>query len=477
VVAGFAKRMAEIERQLTERAQALGARLRDHEDLLEEVTALTEFPTVYVGEFEREFLQVPQECLILTMQLNQKYFPLFDAQDRLIDKFLVVSNMRLEDPSNIVLGNQRVVRPRLADARFFFEQDKKVKLAERVPQLAGIVYHNKLGSQLDRVERIRKLGVIIAERMNVDPRLVDRAAFLCKADLLTGMVGEFPELQGTMGRYYAQHDGETPEVAEAIQAHYWPRFAGDRLPPAGIATAVALADKLEALAGLFGAGQQPTGDKDPFGLRRAALGVVRIVVEGQLSLSLSDLVREAFEVFPSGMIARDHAELDDFIYDRLRSYLRDLGYSVNEVESVLALRPARLDLVPRQLAAVRVFAGLPEADSLSAANKRVANILRQAKAKGELFGEADAARLHEPAERALFDALRRASVSASAPLEDGDFTGYLKAFAVLREPVDAFFDSVMVMVEDPLLRHNRLALLRDLREQMNKVADISKLAS
>ena len=480
VIASFDARRAETERQLRAAAAASGASLGPEDDvasLLDEVTALVEYPSVYTGEFAPEFLAVPQECLILTMRQNQKYFPLFDAAGKLTNKFLIVSNMRLTDPRNIVEGNQRVVGPRLDDARFFYNQDRKHRLEERVPQLARVVYHNKLGSQLERVERIQLLAGRIARRLGADAVQAERAAWLAKADLLTNMVGEFPQLQGVMGHYYALADGEDPGVAEALEQHYRPRFAGDALPSNKIAPTLALADKLEILAGMFGIGQQPTGDKDPFALRRHALGVIRILVEGELKISLFDLVNDAFSVFPRDLAGAAHTDLEMFVFERLRSYLREAGYSANEIESVLCMRPTRLDQVPRQLAAVRAFAGLPEAASLAAANKRVANILKQAEAKGESFNNAEAQAMTEPAERNLFDALKKASQTATPLFQAGDYTGYLKAFAVLKSPVDAFFESVMVMVDDRELRKNRLALLKDLRDEMNRVADISRLAA
>ena len=479
LIASFDERRADIGRQLREQAAALNSSLGPDSDfapLLDEVTALVEMPTVYTGQFESEFLAVPQECLILTMRANQKYFPLFDQAGKLTNKFLIVSNMRLADAKNIIEGNQRVVRPRLADARFFFETDKKTRLETRTPQLASVTYHNKLGNQLERVERVRKLAADIAQATGADARLADRAALLAKADLATNMVGEFPELQGIMGRYYALADGEDPQVAAAVEQHYRPRFAGDALPDNPIATALALADKLETLVGLFGIGQQPTGDKDPFALRRHALGVIRILIEGKLQLPLDALLRKAFAAFPVGKVQDAHVDLAAFIVERLRGYLRDAGYSANEIESVLCMNPARLDQVPLQLAAVRAFSKLPEAESLAAANKRVANILKQAEAKGESFGEAQGANT-EAAERSLFDALKKASGQARPLFQAGDYTGYLQAFAVLKSPVDTFFDSVMVMAEDPGVRKNRLALLKDLREEMNRVADLSKLSA
>ena len=469
VVVDFAARRAQIENLLNEKSAQLKAGLGDYQGLLDEVTALVEFPSVYAGEFDQAFLAVPQECLILTMRQNQKYFPLFGADGRLTGKFLIVSNMQVADPRHIVGGNQRVVRPRLEDARFFYDQDRKQRLEERTPLLAKVVYHNKLGSQLERVERIQLLAGKIARQLHSDVVLSERAAWLAKADLLTGMVGEFPELQGVMGRYYALHDKEPPEVADAIEAHYRPRFAGDRLPEGGVACVLALADKMDALAGLFGIGQQPTGDKDPFGLRRAALGVVRILVERNLHLSLKELIHAAFEPFAQ----KPHTLLRDFLFERFAGYLREQGYSTLQVDAVLSKMPVNLSVVPQQLEAVKVFQTLPEAESLAAANKRVANILKQAEAKGETFA---AGALKEPAEQALHEAIRSTSASAKALYEKGDYTGYLKSFAVLKAPVDTFFDKVMVMTEDPSLRSSRLALLRDLREAMNRVADLSKLA-
>ncbi|MGB5080099.1 MAG: glycine--tRNA ligase subunit beta [Burkholderiales bacterium] len=476
VIADFATRKEEIERQLRAEAKRHRAGLGDYQDLLDEVSALVEFPAVYAGDFDAPFLEIPQECLILTMRKNQKYFPLFAADGKLLPKFLIVSNMRVADPRHIVGGNERVVRPRLEDARFFFDQDRKARLEARVPRLAKVVYHNKLGSQLERVERIQLLAGRIARDLGADAMLAERAAWLSKADLLTGMVGEFPELQGTMGRYYALHDGEPQEVADAIEAHYRPRFAADTLPEEPVACAVALADKLDALAGLFGIGQQPTGEKDPFGLRRAALGVIRIVVERQLPLSLHELVSAAFAGY-GGRIGDVNADLQIFMRERFSGYLKELGYSTLQVDAVLSRGFDRLSQVPRQLEAVRAFQALPESESLAAANKRVANILRQAAAKGESFRKADRETLQEPAEIALLDALNDAAGKANASLDQGDYAGYLKNFAVLKAPVDAFFDSVMVMVEQDALRRNRLALLADLREAMNRIADISKLAA
>jgi len=447
--------------------------------LLEEVTALVEMPTVYAGAFDAQFLAVPAECLTLTMRQNQKYFPLL-KDGRLTNRFLIVSNMRLADPANIVKGNERVVRPRLADARFFFETDRKTKLADRVPELAQRTYHAKLGSELDRVGRLRTLATRIQAMLPRGEKgrpYADRAACLAKADLVTLMVGEFPELQGIMGKYYAESDGEEPSVVRAIEQHYWPRFAGDQVPTADVSVAVALADKLDAIVGMFGIGQQPTGDKDPYALRRHAVGIVRIIIEGRFDLSLHDLVNAAFEVFPRGLLKSVHTDVQLFILERLRGYLRDLGYSANEVEAVLSQGPARLEPIPRQLEAIRAFMKLPEAESLAAANKRVVNILRQAAAKGESYANATVGALREPAEHDLFSGLAAASAAAKSLFDQGDFSGYLCAFAVLKAPVDRFFEDVMVMAEEPQLRQNRLALLADLRIAMNRIADLSKLAA
>jgi len=473
VIADFAIRKSEIDKQLQAEAKRQKASLGDYEDLLDEVAALVEFPAVYAGQFDASFLEVPHECLILTMRQNQKYFPMFSSDGKLLPKFLIVSNMRVDDPRPIVGGNERVIRPRLEDARFFFNQDLKTRLEARVPQLAKVVFHSKLGSQLERVQRIKLLAGEIARSLRADVMQAERAAELSKADLLTAMVGEFPELQGVMGRYYALHDGELREVADAIEQHYRPRFAGDKLPEGPIASAVALADKLDSLAALFIIKELPTGEKDPFGLRRAALGVIRIVAENQLPLSLKDLVDGAFGPFRG----KPQTDLKMFFTERMRSYFLERGYSANEVEAVLSLNPVAIALIPKQLEAVRAFSALPEAASLAAANKRIANILRQAESKGESFAGADVSALKEPAEISLFEALQTASRSARPLFDSGDFAGYLKAFASLKSPVDSFFDTVMVMTDDKKLRENRLALLTDMRKAMNRFSDISKLAA
>jgi glycyl-tRNA synthetase beta chain len=473
VIARFAARRGGIIAELNR--AALGNDFIAGDELLDEITSLVEWPVVLAGEFDPRFLDLPRECLVLSMQQHQKYVPLANrATGSLLPRFLFVSNIVTKDASEIVRGNERVLRARLADARFFFEQDRKVRLETRVPRLANMVYHNKLGTQLERVKRIELLAGRIARTIGADALLAERAAELSKADLLTEMVGEFPELQGIMGGYYARHDGEPNEVADAISAQYQPRFAGDALPEAKVEIALALADKLDTLAGLFSIGEQPTGDRDPFALRRAALGVVRIVVEKQVELSLSDAADAAFTPFKN----KAQTDLEMFFRERMRSYFQERGYTANEVEAVLSvgtLAPAYL--IPRQLEAVRAFTRLPEAESLAAANKRVANLLKQARAKGESFANADAGKLKEPAELALYTELKTTADSAMDLFKRGDYIGYLSTFAALKRPVDEFFDSVMVMVDDLELRHNRLALLADLRQQMNRIADISKLAA
>ena len=476
VIPGFAERRNEIVRQLQAAAAALGMRPIDDEALLDEVTGLVERPNVLACEFDPKFLEVPSECLILTMKANQKYFPLVDVDGRLTHRFLVVSNIRPVDPSPIVEGNQRVVRPRLADAKFFFDQDRKKTLESRVPALARVVYHGKLGMQGERVERVRTLARAIGEQLGgaALAASADRAALLAKADLVSDMVGEFPELQGIMGGYYARHDGETEDVAFAIEDHYKPRFAGDELPrrPAGVA--VALADKLETLAGLFGIGQLPSGDKDPFALRRHALGVIRMLIERALPLDAEALVLQAFKAF-GPQHGQAQAELALFLHERLVGYLRELGYSAQEVDAVLELRPERWADLPARLAALRQFAALPEAPALAAANKRVGNILKKSDSAAPV--SVQAALFGDAAETALHAALQGVSHRAEAAFAAGDLAGSLQALAALKAPVDDFFDRVMVNADDPALRANRLALLGQLHAAMNRIADLSKLAA
>ncbi len=474
VVANFADRKETIRTHLL--AQADGDQVVMPESLLDEVNSLVEWPVVYACRFEDEFLQVPQECLILTMQTNQKYFALTDANGKLRSRFLIVSNIETKTPGDIVEGNERVVRPRLADAKFFFEQDKKKPLADRVPLLANVVYHNKLGSALQRVERVEALAGAIASLIGADVALAKRAARLAKADLITDMVGEFPELQGTMGTYYARHDGEPEEVALACSEHYQPRFSGDALPATATGTVVALADKLETLVGIWGIGLQPTGEKDPFALRRHALGVLRILVEKQLPVDLVELLRTAYAQFAAVPGVADSTQaIYEFSMDRLRGLLRERGYAPGEIDAVLALNPTRLDDIIARLDAVREFAALPEAASLAAANKRISNILK--KSESATNGGVQVTLLTEAAEKALHAQLEQVAPRVQSQLAVRDYTGALTALAALREPVDTFFNDVMVNAEDPALRANRLALLGALHQQMNCVADISRLAA
>ena len=494
VIASFAERRAEIVSQLEAAAGRAGQHLKPIEDeaLLDEVCALVERPNVLIGRFEEAFLAVPQECLILTMKANQKYFPLLDTEGKLTHQFLVVSNISPQDASAVIQGNERVVRPRLADAKFFFDQDRKKTLVSRVDQLAKVVYHNKLGTQGERVERVRHIAKAIATQLftalaqgnaALDSQegeiaqdylltCVDNAALLAKTDLVTDMVGEFPELQGIMGGYYAVSDGLPDEVAHAIEDHYKPRFAGDALPRENVGVVVALADKLETLVGMFGIGNLPTGDRDPFALRRHALGVIRMLVEKELPLDLDALLASAVPAF-GDKIEDTSAQLADFIYDRLAGSLREQGYSAQEVDAVIALRPQRLALVPRQLEAVRAFTQLEEAPALAAANKRVTNILKKA---GEVDPHVNEELLQEPAEKDLYAALQRFVPEANAQFDSGDYTASLQTLAVLRAPVDAFFDDVMVNAEELALRLNRQGLLKKLHMAMNRVADLSRLA-
>ncbi|MES2508383.1 MAG: glycine--tRNA ligase subunit beta [Pseudomonadota bacterium] len=478
VIAGFSERKAEIARQLAAAAVKVGGGVKAIEDeaLLDEVTALVERPNVLICEFEKEFLDVPQECLILTMKANQKYFPLLDASGKLTNKFLVVSNINPADASAVIGGNERVVRPRLADAKFFYDQDRKKTLVSRVEGLGKVVYHNKLGSQGERVERVRAIAKAIGQQLGGEQlaQKADQAAQLAKTDLVTDMVGEFPELQGIMGRYYALNDGLSADVADAIEDHYKPRFAGDELPRNDVGMVVALADKLETLVGMFGIGNLPTGDKDPFALRRHALGVIRMLVEKDLPLSVSELIEGARPTFGDKIEGASSA-LSAFVYDRFAGSLREQGYSAQEVDAVLALQPPRLGDVAKRLAAVRAFAALPEAPALAAANKRVGNILK--KADGEVQAVINHELLVEPAEKALAETLATVSPRADAAFASGDYAGSMQTLAALKAPVDAFFEGVMVNAEDPSLRKNRLGLLATLHNAMNRVADLSKLAS
>ena len=483
VIASFAERRAEIVRQLQAAAAPLGLVPIEDDALLDEVTALVERPNVLVGEFEQAFLEVPQECLILTMKANQKYFPLLDAAGKLTNRFLIVSNISPADASAVIGGNERVVRPRLADAKFFFDQDRKKTLDSRVPGLARVVYHNKLGSQGDRVERVRAIARWVAEKVGADVGLADRAAALAKADLLTDMVGEFPELQGIMGGYYARHDGEDEQVAQAIADQYLVRREETEDVTNLISEVLQIADRMETLVGIWGIGLKPTGDKDPFALRRHALSVIksfqllglRSARDGaDLQLDLDELIEFAMTVFPAGMLAGNVAEeLKLFIYERNANQLMP-EFGAEAVAAVFSNMPPLHD-VAKRLRAVREFAQLPESPSLAAANKRVGNILK--KAEGEVGGRADPARFVEAAETALFAALGDIAPGADAAFAAGDYTASLQALAALKTPVDAFFDQVMVNADDPALKANRLALLNQLHRTMNRVADLSRLAA
>ncbi len=475
VIAGFDARRAEITRQLQAAAAKQGLKPIEDEALLDEVTALVERPNVLLGQFEQEFLAVPQECLILTMKANQKYFPMLDNQGKLTNKFLIVSNINPADASKVIGGNERVVRPRLADAKFFFDQDRKKTLESRLPGLAKVVYHNRLGSQGERNERVVAIATAIAQQLGAEGFVakVAQAARLSKVDLLTDMVGEFPELQGIMGRYYAQHEGLADDVAYAIEDHYRPRFAGDELPRSQVGVVVALADKLETLVGLFSIGEKPTGDKDPFALRRQALGILRMLVETDLPLAFDQLIAQTLRVFNGD--AEVAVAIQTFCFDRLAVNLRDQGASAQEVDAVLSLTPNQLSEIPRRLAAVQAFANLPEAPALAAANKRVSNILK--KVEGEVKADVNEALLQESAEKALHQALANTKPKADQLFETGDYAGSLQLLAALKAPVDTFFDDVMVNAEDPALKANRLGLLATLHQAMNRVADLSKLAS
>jgi glycyl-tRNA synthetase beta chain len=483
VIASFVDRKQLIRHQLVERAPEGYFPLTDpsgeiDDALLEEVTALVERPNVLVCEFETEFLAVPQECLILTMKANQKYFPLLDASGKLTNKFLVVSNISPLDASAVIQGNERVVRPRLADAKFFFDQDRKKTLESRVEGLNKVVYHNKLGTQGERMQRVCAIAKAIGQQLGGDllAKQAQAAARLAKTDLLTDMVGEFPELQGIMGGYYARHDGLTNDVANAIEDHYKPRFAGDELPRNQVGVVVALADKLETLVGMFGIGNLPTGDKDPFALRRHALGVARMLVERDLEVHFYELTRTAFAAFPAGLLQDQSVALDEFLIERLKGYLKDGGYSAAEVDAAIyAQKLGQWHTIPKRLAAVRAFAQLPEAPALAAANKRVGNILKKSETAVE--AKVDPALLQVDEEKALHTAINAIAVKADAAWASGDYTGNLQALAALKDPVDAFFDKVMVNAEDPALKANRLGLLATLHNAMNRVADLSKLAS
>lgn len=510
VIASFAERRTQISNQLSVAAAQENLQLIQDEALLDEVTALVEHPNVLTGKFPSEFLEVPQECLILTMKANQKYFPLLGSDGKLANTFLIVANICPADTHFVIDGNERVVRSRLADAKFFFDQDRKNTLVSRIPGLDKVIYHHQLGTQGLRMEYVRTIACEIGKILggNILAEQAEQAARLAKTDLLTDMVGEFPELQGIMGRYYAQHEGLDDVIAYAIEDHYKPRFAGDSLPRNLVGVCVALADKLETLINLFAIGQIPTGDKDPFALRRHALGVIRILIEKDLPLELDRLLERVIEILQDEHIAKQwnqraisgksskqtaempvqsqsfsqrhiplevRGQLLNFIYDRLAGSLREQGYSVQEVDAVLALHPQHLNDIPKRLAAIRAFAALPEATSLAAANKRVSNILK--KVSTAISPQVDVELLQVPAERALYQALIELKDKVDEAFKEKDYTVALQILAALKVPVDTFFDHVMVNTDDDMLRNNRLALLKKLQQVMNRVADISRLAS
>lgn len=475
VMPSFAKRREKIVHDVTEGARAIKGEAIMPEDLIDEVTALTEWPVIYQSTFEEEFLKVPQECLILTMQQNQKYFAVQDEKGRLMNRFFLVSQLEAKDGGEAISsGNARVVRARLADAKFFYDQDRLQTLESRIHLLKNVVYHNKLGTQAERVERVKTIAAKVADLIGANRDMAVRAAQLAKVDLLTQMVGEFPELQGIMGEYYALHDGEAEEVALAIREHYQPRFAGDALPSTPVSLAVALADKLETLSGLFGIGQMPTGDKDPFALRRHALGVLRMLIEKHLDVAITDLVNIGYEAMQGVANIKDaRDELLAFFEDRLRVMFKDKGYSAQEVDAVLATHPTKVLDVPARLEAVRAFAQLPEAEALAAANKRIGNIIKKSAPETDVVDES---LFDSDAEKALFGALCEAQPRVQADYEAGRYTELLKGLAPMKAPVDRFFEDVMVNVEDPRIRANRLALLWRLHRTMNMVAELSRLA-
>jgi glycyl-tRNA synthetase beta chain len=479
VVPSFNQRRDQIEAALLKAAGSDLVLMPD--SLLDEVTALVEWPAIYECHFDPEFLEVPQECLILTMQTNQKYFALTDKQGKLRNRFLIVSNIETTKPEAIISGNERVVRPRLADARFFFQQDQKRSLVSRVADLGKVVYHNQLGSQLERTQRVQRLAVGVAKKLHADDKLASRAGEIAKTDLLTDMVGEFPELQGIMGRHYAIHDGENPEVAAACSEHYMPRFAGDALPQTVTGTILAIADKLETLVGIWGVGLAPTGDKDPYALRRHALGVCRLLLEKNLSLSLPELIELTRAQFSQKNVQEkaNPAAIYEFIIDRLRAYLRDQSvarkpFTSAEIDAVLSQEPTQINDLIQRLTALREFNALPEATQLAAANKRISNILK--KTTTPIPASCSSKLLQIPAEASLYKALESITPALNAAYEKRQFVELLKTLVALNTPIDQFFADVMVMDPNLELRDNRLALLQQLHQKMNLVADLGKLA-
>ncbi|GMQ87608.1 MAG: glycine--tRNA ligase subunit beta [Gammaproteobacteria bacterium] len=474
VLADYSTRREAIRAQVLEQAKKLGGQAVIDDDLLEEVSALVEWPVAISGHFDKAFLEVPSEALISSMQDHQKYFPVVDNDGRLMAHFITVANLVSKDPQQIQAGNERVIRPRLADAAFFWNQDRKQSLEQRADGLHSMVYQKKLGSLYDKQERVAKLAATIAAQIGGNAAHAERAARLCKCDLLTSMVNEFPDLQGIMGRYYASNDGEPDSVATAIEEHYRPRFAGDDLPISREGQAVAIADRLDSLVGIFAIGQQPTGVKDPFALRRAALGLVRLCIEQQLDVDLETLLNAAADAFDKPLNAATvTGTVFSYVMDRLRVYYQDSGTRIDLIDAVLATRPTRLLDFDRRIQACQVFRQLPEAESLAAANKRIANILK--KTDQRIPDQVDSKRLVDTAEKQLAQQLESLNASVIPLMDAGDYTPALKQLAGLRKNVDTFFDQVMVMAEDDSLRANRLALLQNLSKLFLRVADLSRL--
>lgn len=476
VIACFERRQNAIRTMVEDSARKLGGEAHIEDDLLEEVTALVEYPVAVSGEFDEEFLQVPHEALVMTMQDNQKYFAVFDSQNKLLPYFITVSNVDSKKPEVVARGNERVIRPRFADARFFFEQDRRQPLADLSARLDSVVFQEKLGSIGDKVRRISSLAGFIAEKTGADTDLVSRAASLCKCDLLTDMVGEFPKLQGVMGRYYATYDGEDSGVSAALEQHYWPRYAGDHLPEGAIAQCLAIADRIDSLVGIFAIGQKPGGDKDPFALRRAALGVVRLLIEKDRSIDLRELCQFAVSSLPQSLVLQGlEDDVIDYIFDRLASYYQDQQITIDIVDAVLATRPTVLVDCDRRIHALADFQKHESASALAAANKRINNILKKQSQTDlpavtvELFCEKAEIELHRQ--------LESVSGRASEMFGEGRYLDGLEQLAELRASVDQFFDDVMVMVDDDAIKNNRLALLQKLMATFRQVADFSRIQS
>ena len=473
VVADFNERKAEILAKSQAKATALGGVADIEESLLEEVTSLVEYPNVLAAKFEERFLAVPAEALVYTMKGDQKYFPIYDKDGKLLPHFIFVSNINPEDPTAIIEGNEKVVRPRLTDAEFFFKTDLKQKLVDRLPRLETVLFQQQLGTLKDKTDRIEQLAGEIAKQIGADEVKAKRAGLLSKCDLMTNMVFEFTDTQGVMGMHYARHDGEDEEVAVALNEQYMPRFAGDELPKSLVASAVALADKFDTLTGIFGIGQAPKGSADPFALRRAALGALRIIVEKNLPLDLEDLVRKSAALFGDKLTNQNVvADVVDFMLGRFRAWYQDEGIAVDVIQAVLARRPTRPADFDARVRAVSHFRTLDSAEALAAANKRVSNILAKADAA---IGEINLTACVEPAEKALAEAVLALRTEVQPLIAQGDYTAVLDKLANLRAPVDSFFDNVMVNAEDPALRQNRLAILNTLQDLFLQVADISVL--